>query len=74
MAVINLFLWSANSQQKSGLLTPRQGQLAYVRPKHGLKRRLKDGELKGKLLVCWCCPDACHGDVLLERAVILIGS
>lgn len=25
-------------------------------------------ELKGKDLVCWCAPDACHGDVLLEIA------
>ena len=23
-------------------------------------------ELRGKTLVCWCCPEACHGDVLLE--------
>ena len=25
-------------------------------------------ELKGKDLVCWCAPEACHGDVLLELA------
>jgi len=24
------------------------------------------GELKGKVLGCWCKPQACHGDVLLE--------
>ncbi len=30
---------------------------------------LKDlGELKGKVLACWCKPHACHGDVLLELA------
>lgn len=23
-------------------------------------------ELKGKTLVCWCSPQACHGDVLVE--------
>jgi hypothetical protein len=23
-------------------------------------------EMKGKTLGCWCKPDACHGDVLLE--------
>jgi len=22
--------------------------------------------LKGKTLGCWCCPDLCHGDILLE--------
>ena len=25
-------------------------------------------ELRGKNLVCWCAPEACHGDVLLELA------
>lgn len=25
-------------------------------------------ELKGKDLVCWCAPKACHADVLLELA------
>jgi Domain of unknown function (DUF4326) len=25
-------------------------------------------ELRGKDLVCWCSPEACHGDVLLELA------
>ncbi len=25
-------------------------------------------ELKGKKLGCWCSPQACHGDVLLELA------
>ncbi len=23
-------------------------------------------ELRGKTLGCWCCPEACHGDVLVE--------
>ena len=23
-------------------------------------------ELKGKVLGCWCSPEACHGDVLIE--------
>lgn len=25
-------------------------------------------ELAGKSLVCWCAPEACHGDVLLNIA------
>ena len=25
-------------------------------------------ELKGKDLICWCSPQACHGDLLLEIA------
>jgi hypothetical protein len=26
------------------------------------------GELRGKVIACWCAPLACHGDVLLEMA------
>ena len=26
------------------------------------------GELRGRDLVCWCAPEPCHGDVLLELA------
>lgn len=26
------------------------------------------GELKGKVLGCWCAPQRCHGDVLAELA------
>ncbi len=25
-------------------------------------------EIRGKTLGCWCTPDACHGDVLVELA------
>lgn len=25
-------------------------------------------ELRGKSLVCWCAPEACHGDVLMSIA------
>jgi hypothetical protein len=25
-------------------------------------------ELKGKVLGCWCAPEACHGDILSEFA------
>ena len=25
-------------------------------------------ELKGKSLVCWCAPKACHADILLKHA------
>ena len=24
------------------------------------------GELKGRVLGCWCYPNACHGDILVE--------
>lgn len=35
----------------------------------GGKHLLKDlHELKGKDLVCWCAPQSCHGDILLQLA------
>jgi len=36
----------------------------------GVSARVKkiQEKLKGKDLVCWCAPKACHGDVLLEIA------
>ena len=40
----------------------------YLEMKDGLLHRLKSGELSGKLLVCWCCPDGCHGDTLMKKA------
>lgn len=32
-----------------------------------LRREAKQ-ELRGKNLVCWCAPEACHGDILLKYA------
>ena len=31
-------------------------------------------ELKGKVLGCWCKPDDCHGDVLVEIVEARLGS
>lgn len=36
-----------------------------------LKKRIEEGrldleELRGKTLICWCAPLACHGDVIRE--------
>jgi hypothetical protein len=39
---------------------------AYVLGKPALLAALP--ELRGKDLVCWCAPCACHGDVLLALA------
>lgn len=33
----------------------------------GLRARIRE-ELRGKDLVCWCAPNACHADVILEIA------
>lgn len=37
----------------------------YYALKPSLHRRID--ELCGKVLACWCCPDACHGEVLVEE-------
>lgn len=34
---------------------------------HGLDKAARR-ELRGKTLGCWCAPEQCHGDVLLEWA------
>lgn len=38
----------------------------YINQNRSLMARI--GELKGKNLVCWCAPKACHADILLEIA------
>lgn len=39
---------------------------AWLRDQHDLLRSI--GELRGKDLVCFCAPAACHGDLLLRLA------
>ncbi len=39
---------------------------AWLRDQHELLRSI--GELRGKDLVCFCAPAACHGDLLLKLA------
>lgn len=36
----------------------------YVRSRPELMASL--GELRGKVLGCWCAPEPCHGDVLIK--------
>jgi hypothetical protein len=38
----------------------------WLRDQHDLLRSI--GELRGKDLVCFCAPAACHGDLLLRLA------
>lgn len=38
----------------------------YLAEQPELLRRLRDGELNGLALGCWCAPQPCHADVLLE--------
>jgi len=40
---------------------------AYVLGNQTLLAAAKS-ELKGKVLGCWCAPQSCHGDVLVELA------
>ena len=39
---------------------------AWVKTQPNLMAALP--ELKGKVLGCWCCPQACHGDILAKLA------
>lgn len=39
---------------------------AWLRGRHDLLRSLP--ELRGRYLVCFCAPAACHGDLLLRLA------
>ncbi len=39
----------------------------YIMARPDLIQRARD-ELKGRVLSCWCSPEACHGDVLVEIA------
>lgn len=39
---------------------------AWIQTQPDLMRAL--GELKGKVLGCWCHPKPCHGDVLVRLA------
>jgi hypothetical protein len=41
----------------------------YLPYKPSLEQKLFD--LKGKVLMCWCHPDQCHGDVLCETVNLL---
>jgi hypothetical protein len=40
----------------------------YVYRRPDLLKAISDGELTGKVLMCYCKPLACHGDVLAEMA------
>lgn len=39
----------------------------WILSQPALIRKAKE-ELRGKILGCWCSPQACHGDVLAEIA------
>ncbi len=41
---------------------------AYLERRPDLRARV--GELRGKTLVCWCAPKACHCDYLAELAEV----
>ena len=45
----------------------RRGYQAIRREARGKPELLaRLPELEGKILACWCKPEACHGDVLLR--------
>jgi len=40
----------------------------WLRDQPELLRRIREGELTGRALGCWCAPEPCHADVLAELA------
>ncbi len=46
----------------------RPGAMLWQRTLANPALREKLPELKGKILGCWCAPEACHGDILAELA------
>jgi hypothetical protein len=39
----------------------------YLLERPELMRRLREGELTGRAVGCWCAPLACHADVLADE-------
>ena len=49
--------------------TRKEVILKYIEYIFNNKQLMKDlPELKGKILGCWCKPNACHGDILAKLA------
>ena len=49
----------------------RDGTREFVVAKYAVwleESGLDLSELRGKDLVCWCAPEACHADILLRKA------
>jgi hypothetical protein len=60
-------------QMYQGVILDRQGVIDtfedwFHYSNEGIKLQQDLHELKGKDLVCWCSPEACHADILMEKA------
>jgi hypothetical protein len=44
----------------------------YLVGRRDLLDNIKQGELNGKVLGCWCRPQPCHGDVLVHLSWLLM--
>jgi Domain of unknown function (DUF4326) len=70
----NPFFRVAKSKWHNQFEIPRDGDRATVNALYEEWLRTQDDlvdaldELRGKNLVCWCAPLACHGDLLLRLA------
>jgi hypothetical protein len=59
----NPFVLGDDGSRDQVIMAYRDHYLPY---KPSLRSRI--GDLRGKLLACWCAPEPCHGDVLAELA------
>ncbi|MFF5990246.1 DUF4326 domain-containing protein [Prauserella flavalba] len=58
----NPFVKEARTDRKAMVRHYRE----WLKGRPELIQRLRDGELSGRALGCWCAPEPCHADVLLE--------
>jgi hypothetical protein len=57
----NPFVLDKDGTREEVIAGFRDGYLPHKRSLHP-----RVGELKGRVLACWCYPEDCHGDVLAE--------
>ena len=57
--------WTLTSEGMRAEVIAKYEKWVCTRVENGT---LDVSELRGKDLVCWCAPQACHGDVLLRLA------
>jgi hypothetical protein len=59
----NPFLRQAGTDRPGMVRRYRQ----WLADQPDLLRRIREGELTGRALGCWCAPEPCHADVLTDE-------
>lgn len=61
----NPFKITANSTRDDVIEQYREYIMARIENEPEFAQQMRT-DLAGKKLGCWCCPESCHGDVLME--------